>query len=224
MAAPDDTLRAAVWADELSSDQLQRVRADTVVRHLRAGGYACCQGEPAANWIGVISGMVKLSVGSAMGKATTLTEVTTGGWFGEGSLLKDEPRKYDGIAVCDTRIACIPRSTFMWLLDTSFPFNRFLLNQFNERLGIMISMLESTRLLNSEARVARCVATLFNPLLYPNAGDCLDLSQEEIGYLCGMSRQRVNRALHTLEQARLLRVEHRRITVIDLPGLQNYGL
>ena len=61
----------------------------------------------------------------------------------------------------------MPRATFDRLLDTSIAFNRFLLNQLNERLAQFIAMLEYERLLDPEARVARCLAWLFNPFLYP---------------------------------------------------------
>lgn len=76
------------------------------------------------------------------GKAATLTGVPTGGWFGEGSLLKSEPRRYDAVALRDCRIALTPRATFTRLLDSSIAFNRFLLEQLNERLAQFIAMLE----------------------------------------------------------------------------------
>ena len=117
----------------------------------------------------------------------------------------------------------MPRRTFEWLLNTSIPFNRFLLVQLNERLGQFIGMLESQRLHDSDARVARCVAGLFNPVLYPGMDARIEVSQEELGHLAGISRQRVNQALQTLEQARLLRVEYGAIVIEDLGGLRGYG-
>ena len=83
-------------------------------------------------------------------------------------------------------------------------------------------MLEAQRLHGPDARVALCVASLFNPILYPGIENKLEVSQEEIGYLAGISRQRVNQALHTLEQARLLRVEYGAIVIEDLEGLRRY--
>ena len=54
------------------------------------------------------------------------------------------------------------------LLDTYLTFNRFLIVQLNERLGQFISLVEGERLLEPDARVARCLANLFNPVLYPD--------------------------------------------------------
>ncbi len=84
------------------------------------------KGEIVDAWTGVIEGLVKMSSVSAAGKSVTFTGVGAGGWFGEGSLLKSEARKYDIVALRDTRMAWMPRSTFDWLLSTSIAFNRFL--------------------------------------------------------------------------------------------------
>jgi len=138
-------------------------------------------------------------------------------------MLKNEPRRYDVVALRDSLVACISRTTFQWLLDNSIPFNRFLLHQLNERLGQFIGRVEMDRLLETDARIARCVASLFNPVLYPGIGPQLQISQEEIGYLAGVSRQRANQALKLLEEEGLLRVEYGGITVIDLEGLRRFG-
>lgn len=160
---------------------------------------------------------------SADGKPTTFTGVPSGGWFGEGSLLKDEPRRYDIVALRDSRIAYMPRTTFMWLLDSSIEFNRFLLLQLNERLGQFIAMVEHDRLLGPDARVARVLAAMFNPYLYPGSGPELHISQEEIGYLAGLSRQRVNQALKLLEREGLLRIEYGGVTILELDRLRGFS-
>jgi CRP-like cAMP-binding protein len=109
------------------------------------------------------------------------------------------------------------------LLDTSIAFNRFLLSQLNERLAQFIAMMEYQRLLDTDARIARCIGEMFNAILYPGNGNRIAISQEEIGFLTGASRQRVNRALQKLEAAGLLTVEYGAITVADVDTLRRYG-
>ena len=215
-------LELSPWMAQLDAAQQQRVRSDLVERAVPAGGFVCRKGEAVANWIGVIEGLVKISSVSVEGKSVSFTGVAPGGWFGEGSLLKDEPRRYDAVALRDSRIAYLPRATFQWLLDTSIPFNRHLLEQLNERLGQFIATVEFDRLLGPDARVARCLAQLFNPLLYPGIGPKLAISQGELGFLTGLSRQRVNQALRTLEQRGLLMVEYGSVTVLSLEGLRSF--
>ncbi len=219
----EQTLRATHWGASLAADQLARVAAESSEVVIPASGYVCRSGEPVDAWLGVIDGMVKMMISTPSGRASTFTGIPAGGWFGEGSLLKTEPRRYDVVALRESRIARVPRRTFEWLLNTSIPFNRFMLVQLNERLGQFIGMLEAQRLHDPDARAARCVAGLFNPILYPGIDKKLEVSQEEIGYLAGISRQRVNQALQTLQKAGLLKVEYGAIVINDLDGLRRYG-
>ena len=221
-AALADALRAARWSRELTPAQFERVCAETTAKQVAAGAYAARRGEPVEAWLGVIEGLVKINADSASGKSVTFAGIPSGGWLGEGSLLKNEARRYDVVALRDSRVAFMPRTTFEWLLDTSIGFNRFLLGQLNERLGQFIAMVESDRLLDIDARVARCLAALYNPLLYPGTSRQLLISQEEVGYLSGASRQRVNQALQVLEREQLLKVEYGGITILDLDGLRRF--
>ncbi|HEY4370742.1 MAG TPA: Crp/Fnr family transcriptional regulator [Burkholderiales bacterium] len=217
-----EALRSTRWSRELTPAQFERVCAETTAREVAAGAYIARRGEPVDAWLGVIEGLVKINADSAAGKSVTFTGIPTGGWLGEGSLLKDETRRYDVVALRDSRVAFMPRATFTWLLDTSIGFNRFLLLQVNERLGQFIAMVESDRLLDIDARVARCLAALYNPLLYPGTARQLQISQEEVGYLSGASRQRVNQALQVLEREKLLKVEYGGITILDVEGLRRF--
>ncbi len=126
------------------------------------------------------------------------------------------------VALRNSRIALVPRATFAWLLDSSIAFNRFLLDQLNERLGQFIARVEHERLLSPEARIARSIGMLFNPHLQPGGDLRMNLSQEEIGYLSGVSRQRANQALSVLAEAGLVRLEYGGITVLNVEGLRNY--
>ena len=218
-----DMMAASAWWLQLTDDQRDRMLAEVEERRYSGGSVVMRKGETVDAWTGVIDGLVKINVVSQTGKSATFTGIGPGGWFGEGSLLKSEPRKYDVVALRDTRIAWMPRATFDWLLGTSIPFNRFLLLQLNERLGQFIALVEYERLLEPDARVARCLAELFNPLLYPGHREQLEISQEEIGYLAGVSRQRVNQALQVLSREGLLDIEYGSIRILDLPRLRRYG-
>ncbi|WP_323012172.1 Crp/Fnr family transcriptional regulator [Castellaniella sp.] len=214
----------APWFDLLDADQQDQVLQATTLAHVQSGTLIEHKGVVASTWMGVIQGLVKVSVSNIDGKMATLTGVPPGGWIGEGSLLKREARKYDIIALRDSCIARLRSETFDWLLDNSIVFNRFLLNQLNERVSQFIGKAEHDRLLDPEARVARCLAELFNPLLYPCKSPRLEITQEEIGYLARISRQRTNQALRALEAAELLKIEYGAVQVLDLDGLKRYGV
>jgi len=214
----------AAWFRLLDTAQQTRVEQDIVMSQVAAGTMIARKGELAQAWIGVVDGLVKVSVGTSDGRTASLTGVPAGGWIGEGSLLKHEARKYDVVALRDSVIARLPAPTFEWLLDNSIAFNRYLLHQLNERVAQFIGKAEYDRLLNPDSRIARCLTELFNPLLYPGMGMRLSITQEELGFLARVSRQRVNQALKTLEAANLLKVEYGGVRVLNLEGLKRFGV
>jgi CRP-like cAMP-binding protein len=110
--------------------------------------------------------------------------------------------------------------TFHWLLDNSIAFNRFVMNQLNERLAQFIAAREIDRLNNPDIRVARSLAALFNPVLFPGVGAVLRITQQELAYLVGLSRQRVNEALTTLHNQGLITVEYGGVRVLDINMLR----
>ncbi|SFH66577.1 cAMP-binding domain of CRP or a regulatory subunit of cAMP-dependent protein kinases [Collimonas sp. OK307] len=217
-----DMLAKTMWARSLTGEQLTRVEAEMFSRKISSGAFVCHKGDPVTHWIGVHEGLLKMSSVSPEGKTVSFAGMANGGWLGEGSLLKSEPRKYDVVALRDSELLYMPKATYLWLLDNSIQFNRFLVTQLNERLALFISLVEYDRMLEPDARVARCLAALFNPYLNPGIGRELQISQEEVGNLSGASRQRANQALQVLEKAGLLKVDYGSITILDLDGLRQF--
>jgi CRP/FNR family cyclic AMP-dependent transcriptional regulator len=216
-------VRNATWASDLAPEQLTRVERETREQHFPSGAVVCREGQPATHWIGVIEGMVKVDTVGRDGRSTTFIGVSAGGWLGEGSLLKKECRRYDVVALRDSRIALMPLATFDWLHQSSLPFNHFLVRQLNARLGQFVSLIESCRMQTTTGQVAICLAELVNPSLCPAASGVLRISQEEIARMCGLSRPIINRALHQLQQAGFVRVQYGSIHVRDVPGLHAFA-
>ena len=223
MRSLDDLLAASKWANALPPDQLQRARSAIVVREFQPGSCVCHKGDPSDVWVGVIDGLVKAGSVSDTGKSVTFATFPANSWFGEGSILKPEARKYDVFALRQSRVALMPRVTFFWLLDTSIPFNRFILTQLNERLGQFMGAFEHDRLDEPDARVAHTIADMLHPELYPSREGRIEISNEELGHLVGASRQRISQALQVLEKSGLIKTAYRMITVLDIDGLRSFG-
>jgi CRP/FNR family cyclic AMP-dependent transcriptional regulator len=223
MIAIDYLKRIAAWSRELNERETEVARAGIVEKNYRADEYIFMRGDRFDYWTGIVTGLARMGIVSRGGKATSFTGLTAGSWFGEGTVLKNEERRYDVVALRDTRLAMMDRTTFVWLFENSVGFNRFLVGQLNERLGQFIGLLEYGRTLDATARVARCIASLFNPILYPDLTLYLEITQEEIGALSGISRQNANQCLKRLEQEGLLRLEYGGVTVADLERLRRYG-
>jgi len=187
-----------------------------------AGELLCRVGRPATFWFGVIDGLLKMSNDTAMGVPITFTGMPPGGWFGEGTVIKREDYRYNIQALRKSVVAGLGVETFHWLLGRSIPFNRFVMQQLNERLGQFIGAREIDRMSDPDVRVARSLAALFHPILYPGVGSLLRITQQELGYLVGLSRQRVNQALRSLQDIGLIRIEYGGVRVLDLQALRQH--
>lgn len=219
--APDALERADIpWLHALDANEKARALADLKVVKVETGELLCRVGRPVTYWFGVIDGLLKMSNDTSMGIPITFTGLPPGGWFGEGTVIKREPYRYNMEALRPSTVAGLTVETFHWLLDRSIPFNRFIVQQLNERLGQFIAAREIDRLSDPDARVARSLAALFHPVLYPGVGTLLRITQQELGYLVGLSRQRVNEALRALQSRGLIRVEYGGVKVTDLEGLR----
>jgi CRP/FNR family cyclic AMP-dependent transcriptional regulator len=214
-------LEGIPWLKLLQPAERDRAATSLRVGDAKAGDFVCRVGRPVTYWFGVVEGLLKMSSDDAQGHTMTYTGVPPGGWFGEGTALKREPYRYNIQALRRSVVAGLPIDTFHWLLDHSIGFNRFVMNQLNERLGQFIAAREIDRLNDPDVRVARSLASLFNPVLYPNVGEVLRITQQELAYLVGLSRQRVNEALSALEVQGAIRVEYGGLRVLDLAALRS---
>ena len=216
----DDELDGVPWLRPLTADERDRVAPQLRIGDAEPGELICRRGRTATYWIGVVDGLLKMSTETADGHTITYSGLTAGGWFGEGTVMKREPYRYNVQALRKSVVAGLHIDTFHWLLDHSIGFNRFVMHQLNERLGQFIAAREIDRSNSPDMRVARSLAALFNPVLYPGVGQMLRITQQELAYLVGLSRQRVNESLATLQEQGAIEVVYGGLRVLDLGAMR----
>ena len=212
----------SAWGRCLSWHELSRVIDRMHDKRIEPGGHLVSVGTDADHWIGIMGGLLVQSVGAADGRVSTLTAVCRDVWFGEGSVMKKERWRYDVVAVRESRAVLVPRQTFEWIRERSLPFNHYLTRLLNERLSLYMGLLASERLRSPDARMAGVLASLFDPALYPHRSPQIQMTQDELALLAGVSRQRANAALRKLETAGLLLLERGGLTVLDVDGLRSF--
>ena len=218
-----DEMAGIPWLAHLHAQERARAMQALSVAEAQVGDCVCREGQQVVYWFGVVEGLLKMSSDNADGGTMTFAGLPPGGWFGEGTVIKREPYRYNVQALRKSVVAGLPVETFYWLLDHSIGFIRFVMHQLNERLGQFIAARAIDRLNNPDVRVARSLAALFNPALYPGVGEVLRITQQELAYLVGLSRQRVNEALATLHAQGAIRVEYGGVRVLDLATLRGHS-
>jgi CRP-like cAMP-binding protein len=214
-----DFLDGSSWVRGLTTAQMDRVRHDVTARAYPNGATVLAAGTPSNQWLGVVDGMLKVETMSVDGKSATFAGVPAGAWLGEGAVLKGELRPYNVVAIRDSVVATMPRTTFLWLLAESHPFALWIIQQLNARLGYYVALVQSFRLNDTTKQVAYCLAELFNQDLYPTVRRQVSISQEEIGRLSGVSRTIANRALRELHDRGVIRMGYGTIEVVDMSAL-----
>lgn len=209
------------WLALLQPQERERAVTNIKVGDAEPGDYVCRLGRPVTYWFGVVEGLLKMNTDNEQGRTITFSGLPPGGWFGEGTVLKRESYRYNVQALRRSTVAGLPADTFHWLLDHSIGFNRFVMQQLNERLGQFIAAREIDRMNNPDLRVARSLAALFNPVLFPGVGQVLRITQQELAYLVGLSRQRVNESLAALQQQGIIEVAYGGLRILDLQALRS---
>ncbi len=178
-------------------------------------------GKPALHWVGLVDGLAKFAALTATGKLLAYSGIGAGAWFGEGTLMRRDVWRYEARALRPCELALLPRDTFLWLLDRNLAFNRFILGQLNDRLELMTLHALDDGPGGSDALVARTLRHLFHPLA-GHSGGVLQITQQEIGQFCGLSRQRVNQALQRLERDGVIGLRYGGVEVRDVRLLRNW--
>ena len=168
-------------------------------------------------WYAVLSGVVKVQSVPVKGRSSTFLGVASGDWFGEGSALKAERRRYEVVALRDAELLCLPQAEFDELRVTSIEFNQFLVSQLNLRLNQAMAIIEASRLRTPEQRVALSLSRLFWSRTRK-----LSLSQDELANLVGVSRQTANGALQSLAQRGLVTLEFGGVEISDHEALTRF--
>ena len=119
-------MTVAHWAKDLNEEDRELARRNMTEKLLPKGAYLLHEHDHVDAWFGVIDGLLKISVVAESGEMVSLAGISSSGWVGEGSVIKNEPRRYDVVALRDTSIALLNGRTFRWLMDNSPPFNKFL--------------------------------------------------------------------------------------------------
>lgn len=210
-------LGAQPWFASLTLDEQAQLQAEISTFTARKGEVLLAQGQRADGWYAVLSGLVLLESEAEGNRRSAFIGMPDGEWFGEGSALKNEPRRYNVVALRDTWLLSLPRAAFQRLQAQHLPFNQFLVQHLNMRLGQAMTLIETGRMRSPEQRVA-----LYLSRQFWRSTRQLYITQDELGKLVGLSRQTVNRILRQLAQLDIVALDHGRVLIRSDEALSRF--
>lgn len=167
----------------------------------------------------VLEGGLCIGSTDASGMASMLVYLEPFHWFGELPLIDGQPRTHDAVADGTTRVLCVPEDRLMRWLD-SHPENwRDLARLCAYKLRVAYQVLGAPgTLLQLVARRLWLAAHGFGsraeePKLF------VRLSQEQLAFMLGVSRQSIHKALRKLEDDGVIQQHYRKIEVLNMAAL-----
>ncbi len=190
----DDKELSAVAAVAKSRRHLK----DEVVFHEDESGDVFCL---------IREGRVKVTMVSPEGKEIILSMLGPGDFFGEMSLLDDEPRSATVMATENLELLIIWRSDFVQLLQENFSITRKVLAELSLRLRTASGRIESLATMDVYGRLARFLLDLAVNGGKEVEGGYVAVTRpthQAIANTIGTSRETVSRLIHDLMRQDLL--------------------
>ena len=209
-------LEAPPLMDLLPAETRAALRAASTPVHYADGALVHARGDRKPGLSIVRSGRVRIGNPGSDGSYTTMSILGPGHTFGEFTLFAHLPRTHDVVAVGDVVIDQISRPRFMAVYDRDPALGRALLSLTTIRVHALIEFVEDLRRLPLPVQLAKHLLAMARK--HP-PGTPVNLGQEELATMFGVTRVSAGKALRGLAGEGLLSLGYGRIAIPDPPRL-----
>jgi len=216
MSTVDDLKRVPLFSD-LSAAELARFAEVTREREYPKNSVILFEDDPGDALYVVSGGQVKVVLIGEDGREVILSVLNDGDFFGEMSLIDDEPRSAHVIAMRDSRLLVLRRDDFQQQIQQHPSIALKVLKVMVQRLRRADAKIGGLVLLDVNGRVARLLLDLADESGGPRI--TRKLTHHTIAQMIGSSRETVSRAMRELVERGLIDVTRREITIRDRDGL-----
>jgi len=206
---------------ELGREERDALFARIHVRAYRAGETIFQMGSAGDSMMAVLSGSVRISVPSPGGREIVLAILQSGEVFGEIALLDGKERTVDASVVTACHLAILDRRDVLAFLDR------------HPKMWPRLAELLCGRLRSSDERVAglalqqlptRLAKTLLRFASTKPAATSrqlqVQLSQRELGNICGATRETVNKCLNTWQRRGIVRMDDGAVMIANQTAIE----
>lgn len=202
---------------EIAPTRAEGKLADLLLRegtvcHFAAGAMIQQQGDDGDGFWLIRSGTVTLCRFTPDGNVTVFGVLGPNDLFGELAYFAGVSRQADALAETEATLVRIGAPLIKRLLASEPEFAQWLLKSLSNQLRAALDRIEEDRQLSAEQRMVRLLTQMSR-----RDGKTLTVSQQALGELIGVSRITASQILRRLEERGLVRLDYRRITVLD-PG------
>ncbi|SHG72497.1 Crp/Fnr family transcriptional regulator [Massilia sp. CF038] len=211
--------RLPLFAD-FSPEELAGLAARTQELHVARGMPIFHRGDPCRGFHIVIYGQVKLGFLSAQGDEKIIEIIGPGFSFGEALMFMEKPYIVGATALADTMLLHIAKEAVFDELERQPAFARRMLAGMSRRLHGLIKDVESYSLRSGSQRIVGYL------LKDEPEGDgalvTLTVSKKSLASRLNLTPEYFSRVLHDLVELKMISVQGRQITILDIERLRVY--
>jgi len=181
------------------------------------------KGDPGTNMMVVLAGRVKVCTHSEDGKELVMNLFSPGDVFGEIALLDGADRTADAVTIDDCELLVLERRDFLPFLRSHPDACLKLMAVLCQKLRQTSELLEEALFLEGPSRLAKRLVHLaeaFGSPVRDGVRIDLQLSQQQLGNMVGMSRESMNKHLRQWREEDLIRIQDGHYVITDLEALQ----
>ncbi|MDQ1278609.1 MAG: Transcriptional regulator [Thermodesulfobacteriota bacterium] len=205
----------------LSGSQQAEMLAMGVSRRVEKGQTIFLDGDKATGFYVVLTGKVKIYKLAPEGKEQILHVFGAGEPFGEVPTFANAVFPAHAEAIEKTQLLFFPRESFIRKIRQDPDLAMGMLATLSRRLLHMTKLVESLSLQNVSKRLAAYLVRLSEGQKQAAAVQ-LDMNKGEVASYLGTIPETLSRALNRLTNQNLIKVQGRRITILDRAGLQEW--
>jgi CRP/FNR family transcriptional regulator, dissimilatory nitrate respiration regulator len=218
MTSSGTLLSAIPFFSGLGPDQLAEVGRIALEKRFAKGEVIFSEGDEGDGFYLVLEGTIKVFKLSPDGKEHILHLFSSGRIFGEVPVFAGEHFPANAEAIADTRALFFPRAAFLNLVRENPILALKMLADLSHKLRLFTSQIENLSLKEIPARLAAYLVFLATEQ-GESAQVELQISKGQLASLLGTIPETLSRVFAKLSAQRLIRVEGRRIVLLDPAGL-----
>ena len=205
------------WYAQLSPDFQRYILEHAHLQHVQKEQRIFLSGDAFDGIYAVLEGAIRLGYIDIQGKEAVAAIAEPIMWFGEISLVDQQPRSHDAIAIQKSTILHLPSASIQQLLHDYPQFWFHIAQLTSQKLRFAFLELISIQTQNISQRLAQRLLFILNG--YGNHIEIeqhsIHMSQEQLAQLLVCSRQTVNQELQELEKRGVLKLAFRKIEILD---------
>ena len=205
---------------DLAPEDLGEIAAGTTERKVARGEMVFHRGDPCVGFHTVVYGQVKLALTSPQGGEKVIEIIGPGHSFGEALMFMEKPYIVSAQALADSLLLHVAKGAVFSSIERDPKFARKMLAGMSRRLHGLISDVEAYSLSSGTQRV---IGYMLKGEDHKDGDQFrLEVSKTVIASRLNLTPEHFSRILHDLAARKLIAVNGREITILDIQRLRDY--